>query len=261
MQVRITNGQIVILEKIIVESKLSLEGFEKARSDESVTFQYKTNYFSFVLTKRDQDSYTVAIKSIYSTEAKVYSTSWDNAGNSFKAWCEQISYEVKSENELFKEQPEVAKQPMDRQAMSATVKKISPKFDQIFNEAFEAEQYNLHEISGIGYRKAYEFLIKDYVLRGKPKTEGDKIKNMGIADVVKHYIQDTHIKLIVQRVIWLGNDHAHYLPVFKNKTISDLKSLIYTTISWIEANEELLRIQRHAEKIEKQIPYRGKKPL
>lgn len=46
-----------------------------------------------------------------------------------------------------------------------TIKDISPSFVQIFNEAYSAEQINLSHISGMGYRKALEFLIKDYVIR------------------------------------------------------------------------------------------------
>ena len=41
---------------------------------------------------------------------------------------------------------------------------ISPMFILIYNQANEAESHELIQISGIGYRKALEFLIKDYCI-------------------------------------------------------------------------------------------------
>ena len=44
------------------------------------------------------------------------------------------------------------------------IKKLSSNFCEIFNQAYVAELMKLNEIAGIGYRKALEFLIKDYKL-------------------------------------------------------------------------------------------------
>ena len=47
-------------------------------------------------------------------------------------------------------------------SFSTIIKDISPSFDSIYNQAFCAEQLSLDQICGVGYRKALEFLIKDY---------------------------------------------------------------------------------------------------
>ena len=43
-----------------------------------------------------------------------------------------------------------------------SIVKISPTFNQVYAEAEEATQLGLAQIAGPGYRKAFEFLIKDY---------------------------------------------------------------------------------------------------
>ena len=48
---------------------------------------------------------------------------------------------------------------------SEIIKTISPQFSIIYNQAYFAEQNNLNQITGVGYRKALEFLIKDYAIK------------------------------------------------------------------------------------------------
>lgn len=55
--------------------------------------------------------------------------------------------------------------------------KVSPSFVEIFNQAYHAEQYKLKEICGVGYRKAIEFLIKDYLISIYPEQK-DKVLNL-----------------------------------------------------------------------------------
>lgn len=47
---------------------------------------------------------------------------------------------------------------------SEIINSISPQFVLIYNQAYYAEQTNLDQICGVGYRKALEFLIKDYLI-------------------------------------------------------------------------------------------------
>jgi hypothetical protein len=48
------------------------------------------------------------------------------------------------------------------QVFPDAVAKLSPTFVSIFAEAEEAAQLRLQQIAGPGYRKAFEFLVKDY---------------------------------------------------------------------------------------------------
>lgn len=119
---------------------------------------------------------------------------------------------------------------------SEIIKKISPQFSIIYNQAYFAEQNNLNQITGVGFRKALEFLIKDYAIKNN-SSEEESIKKAPLMQVINKYITDTNIKNVATRAVWLGNDETHYIRVWEDKDLSFLKKLIVLTIHWIEAEE------------------------
>lgn len=50
----------------------------------------------------------------------------------------------------------------EKRTFSNIISELSPNFCEIYNQAYIAEQTNLMQICGTGYRKSLEFLIKDY---------------------------------------------------------------------------------------------------
>ncbi len=111
---------------------------------------------------------------------------------------------------------------------------ISPMFLKVYNESFTAEQIGLNEISGVGYRKALEFLIKDFLIKNIPEKE-DEIKNKFLGRCINDLVQDPKIKATAKRAAWLGNDHTHYVKKWENKDLNDLKKLIRLTVNWVES--------------------------
>ena len=85
------------------------------------------------------------------------------------------------------------------------ISELSPSFFNIFNQAHAAESYGLNEIAGVGYRKALEFLIKDYCISLNP-SEAENIKSKFLGLVIREYVDDTNIKTCAERAVWLGND-------------------------------------------------------
>lgn len=118
-------------------------------------------------------------------------------------------------------------------AFSSEINNVSQKFIKIYNEAYFAEQLQLNEICGVAYRKALEFLLKDYLILKNPENPENIIKST-IANCINMYIEDTRLKTTANRAIWLGNDHTHYEKKWETKDLSDLKTLIRLTINWIE---------------------------
>ena len=55
------------------------------------------------------------------------------------------------------------------------IQNISPSFPEIYTQASAAEEMNLTQICGMGYRKALEFLIKDYLISLDPNKEEEII--------------------------------------------------------------------------------------
>jgi hypothetical protein len=133
---------------------------------------------------------------------------------------------------LIKSEPKKVK-PKD---FSAEISKVSGSFINIYNQSAQAETEGLNEICGVGYRKALEFLIKDYVI--SLKASGDEVvekikNNPSIYNVILTYVENENIKSTAKRAVWLGNDETHYTRKWTDKQIHDLKLLIELTTHWI----------------------------
>ncbi|MBI2042715.1 MAG: DUF4145 domain-containing protein [Candidatus Nealsonbacteria bacterium] len=119
---------------------------------------------------------------------------------------------------------------------SNTIKGLSVDFPRIFNQSLAAENAGLDQVCGAGYRKALEFLAKDYLLKQvKEDEEQEKIKSEPLATCIKNRIKDPSIKEVAKRAAWLGNDETHYLRKWDQKDLQDLKKLIDLTVHWMEA--------------------------
>jgi hypothetical protein len=116
---------------------------------------------------------------------------------------------------------------------SEEIRKMSESFTQIYTEAHKAEEMELTQICGVGYRKALEFLIKDYSI-GKHPDDKDKIVKSMLGQCIENYVSDARIKNVAKRATWLGNDETHYERRWMDKDLGDLKLLISLTTHWIE---------------------------
>ncbi len=119
------------------------------------------------------------------------------------------------------------------------IRKISPSFVAIYLQANEAKQAGLDHICGPGYRKAVEFLIKDYAKSTvQEDTEKEIIDNTWAKDVLTNYIQEPKVQNVAEKALWLGNDETHYLRVWTDHDIDDLIALIKLTILWIDMDDQ-----------------------
>lgn len=114
------------------------------------------------------------------------------------------------------------------------VTNVSPRFALIYNQALAAEAYRLDQVCGMGYRKALEFLIKDYAIHKNPDDE-NSILSASLSGCINNYVDNANIKSCAEKAAKLGNDEAHYLRKWEDHDISDLKTLIRLTVIWIES--------------------------
>lgn len=117
---------------------------------------------------------------------------------------------------------------------SDIIKDVSPKFCDIYNEAYAAEQMGLGQITGVGYRKALEFLIKDYLISLDNDHEEEILKKR-LGKCIESYVTEPKIKDVAKRAVWIGNDETHYIRKWEDKDITHLKALIDLCLYWIEA--------------------------
>ena len=112
------------------------------------------------------------------------------------------------------------------------IKNLSPEFCDIYNQAHSAECYGLKDISGMGYRKALEFLIKDYSIYRNQKDKAE-IEKMNLSQVIDKYIDGDKLHTLAKASTWIGNDETHYIKKIENKDVNDLKRFISAVVAYI----------------------------
>lgn len=115
------------------------------------------------------------------------------------------------------------------------IKNISPSFYKIYIQALEAEALGLDEITGVGLRKALEFLIKDYCVHKNPTKEEDIKKTLLMQTINTYMSEASKLRSVATKAVWLGNDETHYVRKWEDKDINHLKMLIDLTLHWIES--------------------------
>ncbi len=116
---------------------------------------------------------------------------------------------------------------------SKEIIQLSPLFVAIYNQSLAAEAANLEHLTGIGLRKALEFLIKDLAIQEHPNDQ-TAIQSTPLGACIEKFIDDGNVKECAKRAAWLGNDETHYVRKWTNKDANDLKALIGLTIQWIK---------------------------
>ena len=148
-------------------------------------------------------------------------------------------------SEMYFFQDVLPSNPFQSIEFSKRIQEVSPQFSIIYNQAAQAENERLLEICGLGYRKSIEFLVKDYAARNNPNDIAT-IQAMPLSQCISKYISSKNVQTVASRVVWLGNDHAHYIVKHTDKDLDDLKALVSLTVKWIDMEletEEVLAIQ------------------
>ena len=98
------------------------------------------------------------------------------------------------------------------------------RFIKTYLQSLEAENFGLDEIAGMGFRKAIEYLVKDWAIKMNPEKQVE-IQELWLGQIIKKYYNGD-LKDILERATWLGNDQAHYNRLFEEFDIEILKELI-----------------------------------
>lgn len=106
------------------------------------------------------------------------------------------------------------------------------RFLEIYRQAQIAEHTGLFELAGLAYRKAFEFLIKDWLILNN-QTDNVRISKMFLTNVIADYL-DGDIKNFSERLIWLCNDHAHYTAKFSEYDLKSINKLFRMLILELE---------------------------
>ena len=110
---------------------------------------------------------------------------------------------------------------------------LSPDFVRIHAQATCAEAAGLDDVAGPRFRKALEFLLKDYAISLSPPKDHDNIKAIPLASVINNYFSKENMKVVGSQAAWLGNDETHYERRWVGKDLQDLKNLIMASVHFI----------------------------
>jgi hypothetical protein len=110
-----------------------------------------------------------------------------------------------------------------------------PSFVEVYGQALAAEAYKLDQVAGPGYRRALEFLIKDYCISQHP-SDGEAIRLLLLSACIQKYVESPQVRIAAERAVWLGNDETHYERRWDSMTIENLKELIQLTVNWIHSD-------------------------
>ncbi|MGQ9412167.1 DUF4145 domain-containing protein [Streptococcus pluranimalium] len=131
---------------------------------------------------------------------------------------------------------EYSYRPPIKVKLPENIEKVSSNFVEIYSQAAIAEQEKLDQIAGVGYRKAAEFLFKDYAIY-KDSSNEEQIKNMQLGQVIKEYLAGfPKIQTLARAVAWIGNDETHYIRKHDDKDIQDLKRFILASAQFIASD-------------------------
>ncbi|MCM1298199.1 MAG: hypothetical protein NC203_00535 [Firmicutes bacterium] len=87
----------------------------------------------------------------------------------------------------------------EKRDFSSYINNLSLQFVETYNQAEIAEASKLNQISGMGYRKALEFLIKDYAIHFYPNKK-EEIESSALMNCIKNYIDNTKIQTLAENL-------------------------------------------------------------
>lgn len=126
--------------------------------------------------------------------------------------------------------------PLLKNELPKEINEKFPDFNTIYSQAIQAESYGLDQIAGVGYRKALEFLIKNYAIYLSPDNE-ESIKKDTLGKVIsEHLTEFKKLQNLAKAATWIGNDETHFVRKHEDKDIQSMKKFIKSAATFISAD-------------------------
>lgn len=113
------------------------------------------------------------------------------------------------------------------------IRQISPEFYEIYNQCLIAKNEGLNQLYGMGFRKALEKLVTDFVIIQNP-NDTNKILKMSLYNRIKTYFEDSNLKTDLMACTRLGNNEAHYKNCNTDEDLRLFEGLIKDTLYYIQ---------------------------
>lgn len=126
------------------------------------------------------------------------------------------------------------------------IKKISPSFYSIYNQSLTAKELGLTEIYGMGFRKAIEYLVKDYAIKKRPE-DSEQIKKISLHKCIEKYFEDADTESALLGAKHLGNNEVHYTNSNSAEDLILLEQLIDDILYYIKRELRLAKVKEISE--------------
>ncbi|MBO0477947.1 DUF4145 domain-containing protein [Vagococcus sp. DIV0080] len=121
------------------------------------------------------------------------------------------------------------------------IKTRYPEFTNIYKQSQKAEENGLNQIAGMGYRKALEFLVTDFLIEHTPEgTTEEWLRNPKTMLGSKiDRLRNERLKKLAKASSFIGNDETHYTRKHTEHDVNSIKMFIKALLSDVE-NEIIL---------------------
>lgn len=127
-------------------------------------------------------------------------------------------------------------EPTESVLLSPEIQGAFKSFSDIYTQSVKAEKEGLDRLSGMGYRKAIEFLITDFLIQypaNGATEEWLKSPDTSLSNKIDK-IENIRIQNLAKAISFLGNDETHVARRHPEHDISSMKAFIKAFLSFIE---------------------------
>lgn len=111
--------------------------------------------------------------------------------------------------------------------------KLSPGFENYFNQATRSEKAGDLELAAIGFRTALECLVKDYAITELHKDREEVVQKK-LFGAIGEYLGERDLIAAADVVRILGNDYTHYERKYPEHDFALLKSYLQIFMKLVE---------------------------
>lgn len=126
---------------------------------------------------------------------------------------------------------------------SEEIQNLSNEFVELYNQAERAETVGLDKICGIAYRKALEFLVKDFAIFMNNESV-EQIKSLPLGKCISEYISNEKIKTLAKAAVWIGNDETHYIRTHEDYSVTEMKVFIKAMLTYVDSELQVLEAEK-----------------
>ena len=117
--------------------------------------------------------------------------------------------------------------------ISDDIKNLSSRFVDVYQQTLVAKANNLLELYGMGLRKAFECLIKDYAFYKHPEQEVE-IEQKKLAACVDTFVDNEKIKTLAKTCRLIGNNETHWRNKNEPGDIEMMERMLINLMKYIE---------------------------